>query len=382
MTLETIINGLGLVSTCVCLLLVAFLLSAKSKIRTANLFLAGFLFLTAIDLSSWFTYVIVPLPAPYRMLRTTLGFLQMPLFLGYFASVSFGDLKPRAGWSLHLLPFILATLLLLPRVYLGLWGGTPAPISRSSEFLVIEIGLEAQYYAYAIGVALMLQRFRALFLERYSGAQSQTIVWLTQLLAVSFAAHSLVAVKTYMILDNFGDKVLILEWIVAGTALSVTVWITLKALRHPDLFRGIDGRLKRVAQLPDAMMDTADEDMRRLKAFMEKEAPYVDPDLSLEMLAKKLQVSPRNLSVLINHHMATHFFDFINSFRIARAKALLRTPAARSNLTFVMLESGFNSKSSFNTAFRKHAGMTPSQYRKLQTEISPETSVEKKRPTS
>lgn len=47
MTRETMVNGLGLVSTCVCLLLVVFLLSARSKIATANRFLAGFLILTA-----------------------------------------------------------------------------------------------------------------------------------------------------------------------------------------------------------------------------------------------------------------------------------------------------------------------------------------------
>lgn len=372
MTLETMVNGLGLVSTFVCLLLVVFLLSAHSKIATANRFLAGFLILTAIDLSSWFTYTIVSLPPAVRMARTTLGLLQMPLFLGYFASVCRADLKPRAAWALHLMPFALANLLLAPRYYLGLWGGPPTPLFQSFEYRTIEIGLELQYYGYAFAAVLLLRRFRTVFLERYSDARSKTFVWLAQFLGVSLTAHALVAIKSVSVLGDHRRLTLSLEAAVAVIALLVTVWITLKALRHPDLFRGVDGRLKRVAELLATRADDPPAgELERVRAFMTREAPYMDPHLSLETLASKLRVSPRTLSLMINHELGVHFFDFVNAYRVEHAQDLLRNPRARSNLTGVMFDAGFSSKSSFNTAFKKHAGVTPSQYRRQAQERRP-----------
>jgi AraC-like DNA-binding protein len=383
MTLELAINGLGLVSTSACLLLVFFLISAPSQITVANRFLAGFLLLTAIDTSSWFSYAILPLPAPLRMFRISLGLLQMPLFLGYFAAVCRADLKPRTSWSLHLAPFLVANLLLAPRFYLGFWGRPPLSLVPSTEYRLIEIGLEVQYYAYAYACFLTLRHFRTVFLERYSDARSATFSWLTQLLAVSLAAHALVAVKSLSVLNERRTLVISLELVVAVVALSVTVWITLQALRHPELFRGVDSRLKRVAELlaSDAE-DSAPGELERLRAFMARQAPYLDPGLSLESLADRLDMSPRALSVLINHHLGVHFFDFVNGYRVDRAKALLLTPRARSNLLSVMFDVGFNSKSSFNAAFKKHAGVTPSQYRRNHANATQDGIGQEKRPTS
>jgi AraC-like DNA-binding protein len=353
-------------------LLVAFLLSAPSKITTANRFLAAFLALTAIDLSSWFTYTVVSLPPMARMARISLGLLQMPLFLGYFAAVCRADLKPRATWALHLIPFALANLLLAPRLYLGLWGGAPKPLFQSLEYRVIEIGLELQYYGYALAAVLLLHRFRTVFLERYSDARSTTFTWLAQLLGVSLTAHAVVAFKSLSVLGDYRRLTLCLELAVAVIALSVTVWITLKALRHPDLFRGVDGRLKRVADLLATRAETPPAgELERVRDFMTREEPYLDPDLSLETLAVKLRMSPRALSLMINHQLGVHFFDFVNAYRVEHAQALLRTPQARSNLTGVMLDAGFSSKPSFNTAFKKHAGATPSEYRRLAQERRP-----------
>lgn len=389
MRLETVVNGLGLVSTCVCLVLAVFLLSARTKITTANRFLAGFLILTAIDLSSWFTYTILPLDTPGRMLRTSLGFLQMPLFLGYYAAVCRADLRPRPAWALHLIPFVAANLVLAPRFYLAVWGGPPADLVGSPEYRAIEIGLELQYYGYALAAILLLRRFRTVFLERYSDARSKTFTWLAQLLAVSFAAHGLVALKSVSILGAYEQTAILLELAVAVTALGVTVWITLKALRHPDLFRGVDGRLKRVAELVATRASKTDgedqaTELARLRAFMTREAPYLDPDLSLETLAARLRMSPRALSVLINHELGVRFFDFVNAYRVERAQELLAAAAARPNLLRVMFEAGFNSKSSFNTAFKKHAGVTPSHYRRQHAAPAAPAAMitPKRRPTS
>ena len=63
-----------------------------------------------------------------------------------------------------------------------------------------------------------------------------------------------------------------------------------------------------------------------------------------------------------------NFFDFINQFRIDEARSILKNPEKKQfTVLEILYEVGFNSKSSFNTAFKKHTGLTPTQYRKKNT---------------
>ncbi|MNY70445.1 Melibiose operon regulatory protein [compost metagenome] len=78
-----------------------------------------------------------------------------------------------------------------------------------------------------------------------------------------------------------------------------------------------------------------------------------------------MNVPVRELSVLINHQLGQHFYDFVNTYRIENAKEILKD-SSKSKVTIleILYEVGFNSKSSFNSAFRKHTGNTPTEYRK------------------
>ena len=98
---------------------------------------------------------------------------------------------------------------------------------------------------------------------------------------------------------------------------------------------------------------------------MEKEKPYLNADLSLPLLATKLQIPPHILSRLINEKFKLNFFDFINSYRVEEVKTKLNSSKFDSlSLLGIALESGFNSKSAFNRVFKKFTGLTPSEYKK------------------
>ena len=99
--------------------------------------------------------------------------------------------------------------------------------------------------------------------------------------------------------------------------------------------------------------------------LMKQEKPYLDSDLTLMELAGSLNISPHNLSEAINTQLQQTFFDFVNQYRVEQVKNDLVDPQ-KQHLTFLALalEAGFNSKSSFNAIFKKHAEMTPSEYRK------------------
>ena len=80
-------------------------------------------------------------------------------------------------------------------------------------------------------------------------------------------------------------------------------------------------------------------------------------------IGSKLDLSIHEISELLNHHMQTNFNQFINGFRIDKAKSILLDSPDMTVLD-IGFDVGFNSKSSFNSIFKKTTGLTPSQFRK------------------
>jgi YesN/AraC family two-component response regulator len=97
---------------------------------------------------------------------------------------------------------------------------------------------------------------------------------------------------------------------------------------------------------------------------MDKEKPYLNPTLTLKELSTELSIPSRYLSQIINEHMQSNFYDYISKYRIEEAKKLLSDLSCDKTVLEILYEVGFNSKSSFNTAFKKFTGITPSRFKK------------------
>ena len=109
--------------------------------------------------------------------------------------------------------------------------------------------------------------------------------------------------------------------------------------------------------------ETADDLTARLTALMETAAPYRDPGLSLQKLAKMLGVDTRRLSYHLHARLSSSFRGYINEWRLeAVGRSLLEYPGR--SILETALENGFNSKSSFNTLFVQKYGVTPREYRR------------------
>ncbi|MDX9758735.1 MAG: helix-turn-helix transcriptional regulator [Bacteroidota bacterium] len=108
----------------------------------------------------------------------------------------------------------------------------------------------------------------------------------------------------------------------------------------------------------------AEEAAARLLQLMDEEHVYTDSGLTLPRLAAMVGVSPHNLSEVINTRFGQNFFDVVNSYRLRRVRSDLRDPAKQQfTILALAFDAGFNSKTAFNTIFKKHTGMTPSKYR-------------------
>lgn len=102
-----------------------------------------------------------------------------------------------------------------------------------------------------------------------------------------------------------------------------------------------------------------------IRSYLIQEQRYLDPLLSLNTLAREVSVSPGHLSRLINTQGKSNFTDFINSLRVEQAKGILLDPEFENyTIAAIGLECGFNSKSTFYSAFRKFTSQNPSAFRK------------------
>ena len=106
---------------------------------------------------------------------------------------------------------------------------------------------------------------------------------------------------------------------------------------------------------------------QRLTTLMQYEKVYRRPDLTLPKLAALVDCSVNHLSQVINSGIGMSFFDYLNQHRVEYAKQLLSEQASRhQSILDVAFTVGFNSNSSFYTAFKKTCGKTPAQYRHSQ----------------
>ena len=356
----------------VVLLLVVFLLSVKTGKKLSNYLMAMYLVNMGIQISVFFYHPYLTLPCWVEMLRDDISLLGQPLIYLYVLSVLYDGfrLKWRDLW--HVLPFVANFLLFTPRFYAVSEAEQIAFYSNYFSQPEVWIGIVGGYIqpiVYLVVTFVVLARYRRVLRENYSDASAVKHRWLFQLNVLLVVLYCFSLFKT--IFKRFPVSEDMIMWVRVGMVLlllSFLSWMTLKILLDPSLFRGVNTDLK---PLPEPSTGSPsrpaenDEEANRLRQLMEQEQPYLDPELTIAQLAEKLELPVRELSELINQRLNRHFFDFVNDYRIEHAGRLLRDPANKKlTVLEVLYAVGFNSKSSFNVAFKNRTGLTPSAFRK------------------
>ena len=373
----SLLQGIGSISVFVSLLLAFFLLTVKTENKLANRLFAWFFIFSAIDLSGFFIDVGNRTELNLEIFRSTACLLGMPLFYLFVLAVCYSDFRLKWKHLVHLLPFLLINLVFIPRIYLStnidkdIFAAT---LNQMPEIYLIQILIEFQYVLYIVSVFLILKKYREIYLENYADSSTATYKWLFQITCVFLIAHSIVALKNVLRYSGFREIFLWTNVLVGAIALLITCWFIMKALNHPELFRGVNSKLQLTKDIlpaveektesKDVQDDAISSQISTLKQYMAEKEPFLDPSLTIQELANQIDIPVRDLSVLINHHINQHFFDFVNEYRIQKAMHILKDQS-KSQLTVleILYEVGFNSKSSFNTSFKKHANLTPTAYR-------------------
>jgi len=292
--------------------------------------------------------------------------LYGPLFYLYAQGVIFRDFKLSIRNLLHLIPYLLLTISLLSFSVL-----TPG---RAEEF--IQNDLPWQYYSISalmyghffvyIGLSYKsLRRYRRIIKDQYSQIDQINLDWL------SFSLNTFGLLAFISLIHNF-IALAKNEYVFMATLVLLLIFIfyfvnkvILKALRQPEIFAGI-AQNETTKYLGSNLSPIQIEAYKKqLLALLNKEKPFLDPQVNLSDLSEKLSLSTKHLSQVINQSFNKNFFDFINAYRVQEVQQILKESRDH-KLTVLeaMYQAGFNSKSSFNTAFKKETGQTPTEFRK------------------
>lgn len=366
-----------IISLFISVFLALFLITVKTKYKTSNYLFAAFLLINALDLSHPLFDLIADGPSNLGMFRTTFAFLQIPVFYLYVVSVCYADFRLKPKYLLHLLPFLIVNVVLLPRFYMV------DPTSKINFIVNRQSRIELQFthfliliqiVLYLIAVFRILRKTKKLYLENYAGANINSYNWLFQFTSILTFLYLMAILKNAF---KFSDYPYISEWIkivILVFQLFIICWYLIKALSNPGLFRNVDSKLKLVSEIVSeekksepsgAHEKEYNAELLKLKEYMTEEKPFLNSSLTIQDVSREIKIPVRELSLLINHQLGQHFYDFVNAYRIESAMGILKdTTKNKVTILEILYEVGFNSKSSFNTAFKKHTGNTPTHYRK------------------
>lgn len=358
-------------------LLSFFLFTIKKGKRLSNLLLGSFLLLLAINIADGLlTYFRFYLQFPsLALIEDSFILLYGPLVLFYSRSVIYKNFKLTAKVLFHGIPFVVLFVLSLVGYHIQ-----PSGQQQMIQSAIVEHNLPVGLYLMiaAIHVHIFIYLFlswREVNIYRTKIKDILSSIYRLNLDWLSFMIYSLAV----LLILSFTNAIIPLTsfkgYFDAGLILVLVFLfffvnaIVIKGLKHPEIFSGID-EPEVMQKYRGSTLTSEERDVIQAKvlALMINEKPFLNPEITLEDLSLRLSVPSKKLSQLLNETFRQNYFDFINSYRIEEAKRLIgESNDPKITVLEIMYQAGFNSKSSFNTLFKKKTGLTPSEYKKSVT---------------
>ena len=346
------------------------------------------------------------------VLLATDVYLKFPHLLGFFPGVPFlfGPLHylyarylislqskfSKLQW-LHFFPFVIGTAIYFPYFFLSreklvLFIQNTAANSESVLNLVFNWAIVLQGLTYMILTLFLLKNFSIRSKDYFSTLDKINLNWLRNITFLTSCVWIIVLIVHLPFVTGlhlFGDS----DNPIAFATSILIYTMGYLGLRQPEIFSEYKYHLQqhftskaahtkktiesKYSVLPEynfekqkyersgLTQEKAKRYLQNLLDLMNEEKPFINSSLSLHELSEKLSISAHNLSEIINTHLKQNFFDFVNHHRVEEVKKGLIDPEKQHyTLLAIAIDAGFNSKSSFNTIFKKHTNMTPSQYKR------------------
>lgn len=398
-----ILSIVSLIGAAQGLFLFVTLLAWRQGNRRANALLSVIFFTMSIAL--WNSYLLASnsyKEFPYTLrLYDILRLLTGPLIYLYVREMIARPM--RWNDALHFLPTLLYALCLIP-FFMGGEAAKEAFVQQALQGkqrdYVLLSALRPWYnLAYLLVALRLLQEYSKRIRQHFADIEVVSLQWLRNIVAGVTVLVVLVGISSLAGLLGFvrpsevnsAMAILAALWMygIAYFALQKTIIysdelrqllatepilaLPSASLAHPLLHNQPSHRASVQESRNDAPSETfslspaapsaPSEQVQYLLTFMEEHKPYLSHQLTLSRLAEATGLPNYRISELLNKELGQNFFDFVNRYRIEEWKKRIQageSPQTIQEMAFIV---GFNSKSSFNSAFKKHTGQTPSAFK-------------------
>lgn len=277
----------------------------------------------------------------------------------------------------HFLPYV---LYFLYEIFFFLQGPESVEKKQASTYnevlsVVLRLSLLVSFIYYLSKCLLIYRSYRKWSINQFSNTELIDFSWFRNFLYAMILW--LVCREIMNILDGFLDLDFYQDWWWNLVLMVVAFYIGLAGYsqRQPaKIYFEIDQDSQKEPSLSDQKNEKQSDSVaiqaaeraamaEQLERLMAKDRLYLQPDLNLQELAQHLQINAVQLSSTINQELGQNFNDYINSLRIEEfIRAYTSDVNRRFTLLSIALDSGFNSKATFNRAFKKIKGCSPKEY--------------------
>ncbi|RED95569.1 helix-turn-helix domain-containing protein [Marinoscillum furvescens] len=350
-------------------LLIIAINTIRNKNKVANTFLTALLTLITISLlgrASTFDPEVFNWQPKLLFVPELILFTYGPLFYLYIHKLLVIHYPTRKAW-LHFVPAAIQLSMYLPYLPMERQAFIYRVIDKELFPYFAITGIIALFFnaGYWVLSHRLITRYQQ---EPLSDKQKKYTWFLSGVLKIK-AVY--LALWLAVVLIFLGGKLMEKDWLYLSENLIDVLWLLFSliifalayfAIKHPELLRQKqkykDGAIKQ---------DEISIVMSGLYKQLEQEKVYLQPDLTLEKLAHLIPTAPHTLSRVINEQYQQSFSELINSYRV---EEFIRRVNAQDNPSYleVAYSVGFNSKPTFNRAFKKLKNCTPRVYFKSQTD--------------
>ena len=341
-----------------CLFFVGFLATGQRWRPVANRILATLLILLCIHM----TLNLVNTSSSSAFLLSvgnSLGFCYGPVLYLYARCLAFQNYRLTSRTLSHCL---------VPIAVFGV-----SSIIHVAE-LVLAAGIFTSLAVYGYATWQLLTKYRAILSQTRSEFDTIALRWLSNLLLLQVGLLTVNIISAALHMTGHKTVGFWAEALLFAGLLLLVNLIVFNGLQHPNLFAGVSTEDEAIARaldegkvgnsahpIPDS---EAKNIFEQIEQHMSEKQAFLNPNLTVKMLARQLLIPARTVSQVINQVTQQNFSEYVNKRRISYAQSLLRDPNDNSlSIMDVMLQSGFNTKSNFNRSFKATTHMTPAAYR-------------------
>jgi len=307
-------------------------------------------------------------------------FLLAPLLYLYIRSLCHQNFTLKKSQLLHLIPFLTLFVLAVMsvRIQLTAANSTLSVVENFLAYYLWNIFWTMNFIQIFLYIVLMLQairKYRIKIKSLYSSIEKINLNWLISLMVVICLHWLFVVTRATLGLLNIKhpDLLAVLDLFSITIFLVYTTTLVFRGLNQLKIFSGMptgipENGTSQNSKSSNSKLNKFDIQayLQKLTEYMQTQKPYLTPSLTINELSEKLSIPSWQLSRVINVSFHQNFFNFVNWYRIEEAKRHFRDPNQHhKTILEILYEVGFNSKSTFNSVFKKFTGVTPKQFKKM-----------------